>query len=324
MKAIDLAAGAHRVMASYLAVQPGERVLVVADTMTSPRLPIALAAQARALGAEPAVMVMPRRSRSGEEPPAHVAAAMLHSDVVVSVASTSMYHTDAKGKAQKAGVRGAFNAPSDEDSWVRGAMTADFVAIRGVAEQLAARLRGAHTLHLTSPAGTDVTMSIKGRSPVGWLTGICRSRGQVSAYPGGEVSLPPVEGTANGRVVVEAMMTDIGRLSQPIVWLVRDGHVASIEGGAEAAALRAHIAGIENATNIAEIGIGLNPAARLGAEITEFKKKLGTAHIAMGDSAGEYGGAVVSEVHLDGMILDCRIEVDGKVIVASGSVCMAK
>jgi aminopeptidase len=320
MKSIELAARAHRVMASYLAVQAGERVLVVADTMTSPSLPVALAAQARVLGADPAVIVMVRRTRSGEEPPEHVAAAMRHSDVVISVASTSMYHTDAKGRAQKAGVRGAFNAPCDEDAWVRGAMTADFVQIREVAERLAARLRGANELRVTSPAGTDVSMSITGRSPVGWLTGICKTRGQVSAYPGGEVSLPPVEGTANGRVVIETVMTDIGKLTQPITWMVRDGQVVAIEGGAEAAALRAHIAGIANATNIAEIGIGLNPVARLGADITEFKKKLGTAHMAMGDSAGEYGGAVVSDVHLDGMILDCCIEIDGEVVVADGVV----
>ena len=83
----------------------------------------------------------------------------------------------------------------------------------------------------------------------------------------------------------------------------------------EARALEQHIAGVENATNIAELGIGLNPKSRLTGEITEVKKRLGTVHMALGDSAAGYGGAVTSDVHLDGMILNPRVEIDGEVIV---------
>jgi leucyl aminopeptidase (aminopeptidase T) len=115
-------------------------------------------------------------------------------------------------------------------------------------------------------------------------------------------------------------MSDIGRLAMPITLAVSKGWCTKIEGGAEARALEAHIEGVENARNIAEFGIGLNPKARLQGEITEVKKRLGTAHMALGDSAAGYGGAVVSEVHLDGMILDARIELDGEVIVEGGKV----
>jgi leucyl aminopeptidase (aminopeptidase T) len=317
---VELAAVARRVMESYLGVKEGERLLVVADTRTSRSLPEGLSAQAHALGADPTVVVMTPRGRSGEEPPAPIAAAMRAADVVVSVASRSMYHTEAKGAAQRAGVRGCFNAPSEEEAWIRGAMTADFVEIRHTAERMADRLRGARTIRVTSPAGTDLVASIEGREPKGWLTGICRNPGEVSAYPGGEVSLPPVEGTARGRVVVENVLTDIGVLASPITWIVEGGQVVGIEGGAEARALEQHVEGVQNARNVGEIGIGLNPAARLGIEITEAKKRLGTAHVAMGDSAGEYGGNVVSDVHLDGMVLDCGIEVDGDVVVERGEV----
>ncbi len=316
----QLAAVAERVVTSYLGLRPGERFLIVADTRTSSSLPVALAEQAYLLGAEPVMTVMVPRGHSGEEPPPQIAAAMLESDVVISIASKSAYHTEAKGAAQRAGVRGCFNAPSQEDGWTKGAMTADFMEIRTVAERVAERLRGARSVRVTSPAGTDLTASIEGRQPKGWLTGICRNAGEVSAYPGGEVSLPPVEGTATGKVVIERVMTDVGRIATPITLTVERGEVVGIEGGEEADALRAHIEGVANATNIGEIGIGLNPAARLNDDITESKKRLGTAHVAMGDSAGEYGGNVVSDVHLDGMVLDALIEVDGDVIVANGEV----
>ena len=96
-------------------------------------------------------------------------------------------------------------------------------------------------------------------------------------------------------------MTDIGRLSRPITWVVEKGQAVRFEGGVEARTLEQHIAGVANATNIAELGIGLNPKSRLTGEITEVKKRLGTAHMALGDSAAGYGGLVTSEVHLDGM-----------------------
>lgn len=320
MSEAELAAVAQRVVGSYLGLKPGERLLVVTDMHTSPSIPEALADAASALGGDPVVTVMPPRSHSGVEPPPPVAAAMLESDVVVSVASTSMYHTKAKGAAQRRGVRGCFNAPSREDAWIDGAMTADFTEIRERSERLAERLRGASTVHVVSPAGTDLTASIAGREPKGWLTGICRNPGEVSAYPGGEVSLPPVEGTARGIVVVEHVLTDVGLLDGPITWKVEDGAVVSIEGGASAEVLRRHVGGVENAENIGEIGIGMNPRARLTADITESKKRLGTAHVAMGDSAGEYGGTVVSDVHLDGMVLDATIESDGRVLISRGEV----
>ncbi|MBI4259280.1 MAG: aminopeptidase [Actinobacteria bacterium] len=317
---IELAAIAHRVVASYLGIKPGETFLIVADTRTAPSIPRALAGQALALGADPVISVSPPRSRSGEEPPGPVAAAMLEADVVLACASTSMYHTEAKGAAQRKGVRGAFNAPSAEDAWTRGAMRADFEEIRRQAERLRDRWATARTVRVTSPAGTDLTMVTEGRQPRGWLTGICRNPGEVSAYPGGEVSLPPVEGTAEGVVVVERVLTDIGALSEPITWIVRDGEVVDIRGGGEARALEAHVEGVAGARNIGEIGIGLNPSARITPDITESKKRLGTAHVAMGDSAGEYGGNVVSDVHLDGLILDAVIEFDGEVVVDRGRV----
>lgn len=311
---------ARRVVEDYLGIRRGERFLIVSDTATSTELAPVLADRALRIGAEPSWVVMTPRARSGEEPPAPVAAAMRAADVVLAIASRSCYHTESKGAAQAAGVRGAFNAPSDVSAWIQGAMTADFLEIRETAMRLADVLRGARQVLVTSPAGTEVSFSIEGREPKGWLTGICHRPGEVSAFPGGEVSLPPVEGTAEGTIVVERVMTDIGLLSQPVTWEVRGGLVVDIRGGEEADRLRRHVEGVENAENLGELGIGLNPQARITSDITESKKSLGTAHLAMGDSAGGYGGTVVSAVHLDGLVMTPRIEVDDVVVADGGRV----
>lgn len=307
-----------RVVRDYLGVTAGETFLIVTDSESSPELGAALLEAALGTGAQPIHTLIAPLSQSGAEPPEPVAAAMAAADVCLCAATRSLYHTNAKGRAQEARTRGLFNAPARADGWTHGAMTADFLELREVAERLAERLRAGSDVRVTSPAGTDIVVSIGAREPRGWLTGVCRKPGEISALPGGEVSFPPVEGTANGTVVIERVMSDVGTLAEPIVWQVRDGRAVEISGGAEAERLRELIDGVPNATNVAELGIGLNPAARLGEEITEAKKRAGTAHMALGDNAGGYGGTVESPVHLDGLMLDVTIAVDGVSVVETG------
>jgi leucyl aminopeptidase (aminopeptidase T) len=309
---------AGRVARDYLGLRPGERFAIIVDDRTDPEIPRELARSARELGADPVIVSFPPRARSGAEPPVSAAAAMAVADVVLCAASTSLYHTTAKAAAQRAGARGDFNAPYRGDAWRTGAMTADFVAIRERAERLAALWRRAREVRITSPAGTDLRATVAGREPMAWLTGICRNPGEVSALPGGEVSLPPVEGTSEGIVVWERVASDLGALEAPVTITVRAGRATEISGGASADRLRAIVASVTDADNIGEIGIGLNPAARIGDEITEAKKAFGTVHIALGDSANEYGGLVECDVHLDGLVMEPTIEFDGVPVVVAG------
>lgn len=309
---------AARVVGEYLALATGERFVIVVDTRTDPAIAPALQAAARLCGADTALVTIEPRARSGAEPPGPAAAALAAADVVLCAASTSLYHTAAKAAAHRAGVRGVFNAPSRLDAWTHGAMTADFFAIRRQAEQLAELFRRTTTVRVTSPAGTDLTARIEGREPMAWLTGICHRPGEVSAYPGGEVSLPPLEGSATGVIVWEAVASDLGRLEEPVRITVRGGRAVGVDGGLGAERLRRILDEVAEADNIGEIGIGLNPAARISDEITESKKALGTVHIALGDSANEYGGLVECEVHLDGLVLRPTVEFDGTSVVADG------
>ncbi len=315
---VSVAEIAERVVRDYLGIGPGERFAIVVDDRTDVEIPSELARAARDLGADPVVVTIAPRARSGTEPPGPAAAAMAAADVVLCAASTSLYHTKAKAAAQRAGARGVFNAPYRADAWRNGAMTADFVAVRARAERLAKLWRRTREVRITSPAGTDLRATVEGREPMAWLTGICRNPGEVSALPGGEVSLPPLEGTSDGTVVWERVASDLGALEGPVHITVRAGRVVRIEGGASADRLRAIVESVRDADNIGEIGIGLNPAARIADEITEAKKAYGTVHIALGDSANEYGGLVECDVHLDGLVMEPTIEFDGVAVVVDG------
>ena len=315
---VPVAEIAGRVVRDYLGIRSGERFVVVVDERTDREIPAELVRAAHGVGADPVVVTIAPRARSGEEPPGPAAAAMRTADVVLCAASTSLYHTHAKAEAERAGVRGDFNAPSRASAWRTGAMTADFLAIRRRAEHLAGLLRATRVVRVTSPAGTDLTARIEGREPKAWLTGICRSPGEVSALPGGEVSLPPLEGTSDGIVVWERVASDLGTLDHPVRIVVRRGRAIEVTGRDAADRLRRILETIRDADNIGEIGIGLNPQALIADDITEAKKALGTVHVALGDSANEYGGLVECDVHLDGLLMAPTIELDGTPIVVDG------
>src|SRR5262245_66494930 len=107
--AIEVARTAHRVIADYMAVKPGEIVVLVVDDRTSPSIWQALAAQTLAVGGDPVVTMMAPRAKSGMEPPAPIAAAMCRGNVVIAAASRYMYRIEAEHRAKQAGARGAFN-----------------------------------------------------------------------------------------------------------------------------------------------------------------------------------------------------------------------
>ncbi len=310
----------QKVVGDYLATKAEEDFLIVADTGTSQELISVLIGEATSAGAVTTTALMTPRRYSGEEPPKTIGAAMKEADVIIAPVTASIYHTSAKYEAQKAGARGLLNAPPKSELWTRGAMTADLHTIRPRAEKLASLLRSARRLHVTSDSGTNITLDKTGRNPVGWLTAICQKPGEISALPGGEVSFAPIEGTAHGQIVFELAVGDIGGVETPIKIDVDKGLAVKISGGKEADCLREIVLKVENGRNIAELGIGLNPEALLIPDIDEAKKRLGTAHMALGDNTWGYGGVVSSDIHLDGLILNATIEVDGKKLVERGKV----
>ena len=69
---------------------------------------------------------------------------------------------------------------------------------------------------------------------------------------------------------------------------------------------------------VAELGIGTNDQARLTGRIITDEKVLGTAHVAFGHNKGSYGGDNEATIHVDGVMADASIWVDGKLAIERG------
>lgn len=297
-------------------VNADEEVLVIADPETVP-VSRALANAARAAGAAATLAVMPRMRTPGEEPPETIAAAMRGADAVFAANGTSLGHTEARKAANDSGTRIAILRGIDEEMMIEGAMRTDFARLREITGLVCAALENAEEAHVSTPAGTDLDLSLAGRSAAP-LDGYFHEGFGFSNFPPGLAVSSPVEGSAEGRIVFDFSMDAIGRLEGPIGVDVEDGHVVSVDGGSEAAAFRRLLeAADENASNLAEFALGTNPDARLIGNLAEDKKRAGIVDFAVGDNAS-IGGHTESDLHIDAIVLEATVVLDGVEIIAAG------
>ena len=141
--------------------------------------------------------------------------------------------------------------------------------------------------------------------------------GQLAPVPDIEVNVVPVTGSAQGTFISDASVPylGIGILDDPIVCTVEDGYITKMEGAAQAVLLREHLESFDDrhCFNVAELGVGLNPNARLTGEMLEDEGVLGTIHIGIGTSH-TLGGEIVAPTHYDLLMWEPTIEVDGRVV----------
>jgi leucyl aminopeptidase (aminopeptidase T) len=330
--------GVKSMLETNLAIQPGETVLVITDPPTLEqwvtrepeeleealercilaRMVADLTAEL-VPGAEIAFLAYPAVEQHGGELDAATEKKMAASDVVIAITNRSMTHTMAAEAACKAGSRIA-SMPGFLASMFEGPMTADHQEIARHSRALAELLTNAHGALVTTPDGTALALDLSGRVAdvdVGLIT----APGRLDNLPAGEAFIAPVETKAQGKVVV----TPRGRagLQAPMTIYFEKGEVCCLEGGGSMGeelvrTLELPTPGLQSARrNLAELGIGTNPKAHSVESLLEAEKIKGTVHIAIGDNA-HIGGVVQADLHMDFVLWDPDLTLDGKTIIRRG------
>ena len=202
-------------------------------------------------------------------------------------------------------------------------------------EKLNRLFNGAEQVHVTAAGGTDLVVPVTGRALM-FDDGDFSKPGTGGNIPAGEVFISPLVGglkaanseTENegceGVIVYDGSMTFADGdsiLETPIKCKVHKGFVTEVTGGAEAERLNKTITDAEklsiqyeaekklpegmgevykkNARNIGELGIGLNPAAKITGNMLEDEKAFHTCHFAIGEN---YDNDAPSLIHLDGVV----------------------
>jgi leucyl aminopeptidase (aminopeptidase T) len=307
----DLTSAVQTILTRSLAVAPGEEVLVIVDPGTL-SIGRALRDGARAIGAEATLAAMDERASHGAEPPRPVAAAMAACDVFIAPTTKSLSHTRARARASAVGARGA-TMPGVTAEMLERVMAGDYERMVTRSRTVAGLLDSGAQARVTCPRGTDVTLELSGRAGMA-DDGVLSARGAFGNLPAGEGFIAPLSGTGT---IVASSLAGIGVSEDPARLTMEDGQLVGAErgGGLELLAeLRAHG---ELGTNLAELGVGTNDSATLTGNVLEDEKILGSVHLAFGASAG-IGGTVSVPVHLDVVVIDATLEIDGRPVLEAG------
>lgn len=297
-----------------MGVSPGEDVLVVCNPVTE-EIGALMRIEAQGDGADATLAVMSERDTHAAEPPLALAAAMSAADVVLAPTIQSLSHTAARKAASEAGVR-IGTLPGVTEEMLTRLMGADLEEIRRRGWAIVSALNAGSEVRITCRHGTDFRLGIEGRLGI-VDAGELSNRGAFGNLPCGEGFIAPLEGTAEGTLVVDGSIAGVGLLDTPVSLTVRGGHLTDATGSDGVALMELLTVHGEDGTNVAELGIGTNEEAVLTGNILEDEKILGSAHVAFGASAA-IGGTVQVPVHLDCVLLEPTVEIDGEAIVGGG------
>lgn len=222
----------------------------------------------------------------------------------------------------KKSMRAVWTPGITEDMFNR-TVNIDYKELASRCNELGKIFKNTISVQVTAPGGTNISIPVYGRSLMN-DDGDFSTPGSGGNIPAGEVFISPLVGKSEGTIVYDGSMTfsdGDSILETPITCRVEKGFVTDITGGAEAKRLLKTISEAEsrsieyekcgklpegqgevykkNARNIGELGIGLNPAARITGNMLEDEKAFHTCHFAIGEN---YDNDAPSLIHLDGVV----------------------
>ena len=331
-----VAQGAEQAVRNCARLLPGERVVIITDLETEH---IAAALRQVAEGVSPGnveTLILEdfgERPEDGSNPlelPDEIAKAIRHADVSFfaatgkkgEVGSLRMPLIEVVYATER--VRHG-HMPGISDELMRMGMCANYDEVQRVSAAVVEIVREARKITVTTPAGTEFTAEF---SPsLNWVVcdGVLRA-GKLTNLPDGEVFTCPYD-VKEGVVVIDGILGDYfsdkyGLLEDtPVTWEVQDGRVRKISCADDRlrGELEEYMEQDENANRIGEFAIGTNSGVdRLVGNMLQDEKYPGV-HVAVGEPIShETGADWTSEVHLDGVLKEVTIDVEGQVIMRDG------
>ena len=287
-----------------------ESCLVVTDTIKQ-HIGRAFYEYASGITTRAKIVVIEPAVEHATEPPADIAELMLGYDAELLITDKSLTHTKARRDATAAGARIA-TMPGITEDIANRCLEIDYRELRKESARLYELLKGSSEIRLSTALGTRMFFTVGGSAFFGQNGGSYDRPGAYGNLPEGEVSFAPER--CDGVYVVDASFPGLGLLEAPLRFTVRDGIVREISGPRSEEVINRLDRVGPAAYKVAELGIGLNPKARVIGNILEDEKVRGTVHIAVGNDLS-YGGTNDVPLHLDGVIRKARVEVDGRLIV---------
>jgi len=319
--------GAKNAYSVILSLHHGDKVLIVTDEekMTIGKV---FGTAAEEMGAEVTLFQLEPSLRPLKEIPDALGSLIQGNDIIINAFSGIAEETPFRIKLIKQELTTNArigHAPGITVGMMKdGPMTADYSNIAEDADHLMDLFRNAGKVRVTAPGETDITLDIEDRD---FETDVLIKAGTFGNLPAGEIWCGPVENGTNGVIVCDGSIGDVGQVPVPLTIRIKDGRIVSMESQDEDFRKRLwELTHIDDMSDVVgELGIGLNPAAKLTGNLLEDEKAGGTAHVAFGNNTEMPGGRNTSSTHRDFLFYDPSMEVfykDGtsRVIMENGKI----
>ena len=192
------------------------------------------------------------------------------------------------------------------------------------------RLSSASIMRVSSEAGTDLTVDLKGAQVAG-SDGIARAPGEISHWPGGLVLCFPDTGSVNGTVVMkpgDVNLTFKEYLRSTISMKIESDYITDIDGdGLDADLFSSYLAAWneEDAYAISHLGWGMNHLCRWDAlpmydksDFNGTELRAFAGNFLWSTGANEVAGRFCRG-HFDLPMRDCSVILDDHPVVESGT-----
>lgn len=182
---------------------------------------------------------------------------------------------------------------------IDGPMDVDYEMMVDTAHRLIKSFENAKKLHIFAPGGTNIVLHIEDRA-FSTDTKITKQP-YFANLPCGEIWCGPIESEGDGIIACDGSIGDLGKIKKPLKIKVKNGKIVDLESDDKLLVKKVEdlINLDEEARIIGELGIGLNPGAKLRGILLEDEKALQTAHIAFGNNEEMDGGQNRSRTHRD-------------------------
>lgn len=325
----ELQLAADKLVREIFAVKPGEIVTITTDYDSNMNVTRAVADAAQEAGGFPMIIQCPTPRGVGKAadpdlPIEAMTAALSVTDVWIEFNHQWLLYSTPFERASEVNknLRYMCLVDFDEDLLIRMVGRVDTSRLKVFMRRVAARTAVAHTMHVTTPAGTNVQFEI---DPAHFVSCDCGD----ASYPAvhmltGQINVVPRFGSIEGTIVFDGCVTPpFGRVPDaPIRLTVEHGVIIEVNGGADAKIYKEHLAQFNDPGmwKMAHIAYGFNPGARLTGNIVEDERVWGATEWGIGYvsnvDAPPCGQEAVS--HSDGICLNSTVWLDDTCIMKDG------
>lgn len=314
--ALELAQAAHKLVTEMRPVQPGQQVLITADTASDMRVVRATAGAVQAVGGVPTVAWYPTLAAPMQAPPKPVSGATAQADIWFDFAVAYQLYSPAYHQALQNGCIYVCLTGMDVDMMVRTIGKVNYAPMQAMAARIYQLSQAADTVRVTNPAGTELTMKIDKKGDAFW-----EPQPSDRGFPqmlGGQSGFMAYRECYEGRLVFDGVIwppAEIGVLHEPVRLVLEGGYAKKIEGGREANIFAHWLESFGNpyAYLMDHACYGFNPGVtRPSGRILEDERIFGCMQFGIG--ATEYG----SPAHTDGVVLNPTVWLDDVLIEQEG------